>query len=96
LAPLVSQTLSQSPQVVQINDIVQIQISGQEDGIEGSLLFLKVVSIVIQPKYKDYYQKVLDVKDTAKDKVLQGLEKITIDELSFNQYPAYLLHSKVL
>jgi hypothetical protein len=57
---------------------------------------VKVVSIEIQPQYKESYSKILDIKDAAKEKALQGFQTIIIDELSFNQYQGYLLHHKIL
>jgi hypothetical protein len=36
------------------------------------------------------------VKDKAKNKALSSLKEMQIDALSFNQYPAYLLHSETL
>ena len=40
--------------------------------------------------------KVLDCKETMQDKVLGRLNKEVINELSFNTYPAYLVHRNYL
>jgi hypothetical protein len=54
------------------------------------------VSIEILCQNKEAYSKILDIKEAAKKNALKGFEAVIIDELSFNQYPGYLLHSKSL
>ena len=53
--------------VIQIGDVIQIK--NQENGF---LSFFKVVTIESEAQYKDAYCKILDIKDAAKEKTIEG------------------------
>ncbi len=69
--------MKDSPQVIQIGDFMVVKLA------QGTF-YVKVLELTIPPPYLNFYSKLLDVKELAKEKVLEGLCSQTIDEFSYN------------